>query len=106
MGKMINWELCKRLKFDHTNEWYMLKLESVFENKTHKILGDFEIQMDHSILARRPDLVFIRKDLFLRFCCSSGPQSKNERMQKDRQVFGYCQRAEKAMEHGNETNFS
>ena len=23
VGKLIHWELCKKLKFDHTNKWYM-----------------------------------------------------------------------------------
>ena len=34
-------ELCKRLKFDHTDKCYMHKPESVLENKRHKILLDF-----------------------------------------------------------------
>ena len=34
--------MCKRLKFDHTTKRY--KLESVFDNETHKIRRDFEIQ--------------------------------------------------------------
>ena len=34
---------------------------SVLENDTHKLLRDFEIQMDHLILARRPDLILIYK---------------------------------------------
>ena len=46
VGKVINWELCKRLKFDDSNEYYMHKPESTVENVTHKILEDFEIQMD------------------------------------------------------------
>ena len=40
----------------------MHKLESVIENETHKILWDFEIQMARSILAKRPDLVLIKKN--------------------------------------------
>ena len=39
----------------------MHKPESVLENETHKILWDFEIQTDHLIPARRPDLVLINK---------------------------------------------
>ena len=35
----------------------MPKPESVQENETHKILWDFEIQVDHFIPARQPDLV-------------------------------------------------
>ena len=40
----------------------MHKPESVLENEMHKILWDFEIQMDHLISARRPDLVLIKKN--------------------------------------------
>ena len=35
--------------------------ESILENETHKILWDFEIQTDHLISARRPDLVIVNK---------------------------------------------
>ena len=34
---------------------------SVPENDTHKLLWDFDIQMDHLISARRPDLIIINK---------------------------------------------
>ena len=50
---MINWELCEKLKFNHTSKGCMHKPESVFENETHKILGD------HLILARRSHHVMI-----------------------------------------------
>ena len=33
----------------------MYKLESALENEIHKILWDFEMQTDHSNLARRLD---------------------------------------------------
>ncbi len=33
----------------------------VLENDTHKLLSDFDIQTDHLILARRPDLIIINK---------------------------------------------
>ena len=49
---MIHWELCKKLKFDHTTKWYIHKLESVLENEKHKIWGDFEIQTDYLIPIR------------------------------------------------------
>ena len=39
----------------------MQKPESVQENETQKILRDFEIQMDHFIQFRKPDLVLINK---------------------------------------------
>ena len=33
---VIHLELCKKLKFDHTNKWNMHKPESVLENEMHK----------------------------------------------------------------------
>ena len=49
MGKVIYQELCKKLKFDYTNKWYMHNPESILENETHKVLWDFEIQTDLQI---------------------------------------------------------
>ena len=37
----------------------MHKPEAVLENKTYKVILDFEIQIDHPIEAKRPDLVLI-----------------------------------------------
>ena len=51
MEKVIHQELCKKLKVDHTKKWYM-HTETVLENETHKILGDFEIQTDYLISIR------------------------------------------------------
>ena len=57
---MIPWELCKKLKFHHINEWYMHKPKSIYEKETHSVLWDFEI-LDNSVQARRPDLVLNKK---------------------------------------------
>ena len=51
VGKVIHWEICKKIKFDHANKWYMHNLEPVLENDTHKLLWDFDIQTDHLISA-------------------------------------------------------
>ena len=61
VSKMIHWELCKKLKFDNTNKWYMHNPTSVLENDTHKLIWDFDIQTDHLISARRPNLILINK---------------------------------------------
>ena len=61
VGMVIHWKLCKKLKFDHMNKRYTHKPESVLENETHKILLDFEIQTDHLIPPRRPELVMVKK---------------------------------------------
>ena len=62
----------------------------VLENDTHKLLLDFDIQMDNVISAKRPDLIIVKKkkkkeNLQNRqLCCTGGPQNKTERMWKER----------------------
>ena len=53
--------MCKKFKFDHTNKWYMHNPAPVLENDSHKLLRDFDIQTDHLIPARGPDLIIINK---------------------------------------------
>ena len=45
VGEMIHWELCKKLKFDHTKKWFMHNPESVEENESLKLTWDFGIQI-------------------------------------------------------------
>ena len=56
-----HWEMFKKFKFDHTNKCYIHNPAPVLENDTHKILLDFDIQTDHLISARRPDLIISNK---------------------------------------------
>ena len=37
VGKVIHWEMCKKLKFDHTNKWYMHNSVPILKNDTHKL---------------------------------------------------------------------
>ena len=66
------------------------KLVPVLENDTHKLLWDFDIQTDHLISARRPDLIIIKKKKKeenlqnCRLCCPGWPQNETERMWKER----------------------
>ena len=55
---MIHGEMCKKFKFDHMN---MLNPAAVLENDTHKLLWNFDVQTDHLISDRRPDLIMINK---------------------------------------------
>ena len=97
VGKVIHWEMYKKLKFDHTNKRYMHNPASVLENDTRKLLWNFDIQTDHLISARRPDLIIIiinkkrkkkkketKENLQnCRFCCPGWPRNKTERMWKE-----------------------
>ena len=53
--------MCRKFQFDHANKWYMHNPVPVLENDSHKLLWDFNIQTDHLIPARRPDLIIINK---------------------------------------------
>ena len=59
VGKVVHREMWRKFQFDHTNKWYMHNPASVLENDSHKLLWDFNIQTDHLIPARRPDLIII-----------------------------------------------
>ena len=61
VGKVFQWEMCQKFKFDYTNKWYMHNTAPVLENDTNKFLWDFNIQTDHLIPARRPDLIILNK---------------------------------------------
>ena len=61
MGKVIHGEMCEKSKFNRTNKWCMQNPAPVLENDTHKLLRDINIDTDHLIPARRPDLIIIKK---------------------------------------------
>ena len=61
VGKVIHWEFCKKFEFGHTNKWYTHNPASVLENETHKLLWDFDIQTDHQISTRWPELIIVYK---------------------------------------------
>ena len=88
LGKLVHWELCKRLKFDNAIKWYMHKSEFVRENETHKTNWDFEIQTNHITSTRKPRVnQQEEKNLSSRrYCSDSGPWSENKRQQKDKQL--------------------
>ena len=61
VGEVIHWEICKKFKFVHANKLYIHNPAPVLENDTYKLLWDFDIQTDHLISDRRPDLIIINK---------------------------------------------
>ena len=61
VGNVTQWEMCKKFQLEHTNKWYIHNPAPVLENDSHKLLWDFNMQTDHLIPARRPDLIIIKK---------------------------------------------
>ena len=60
--------MCKKFKFDLINKWYLHNPAPVLENDTHKLIRDFDIQTNHRISARIPDLILINKRKKKRNC--------------------------------------
>ena len=61
VARIIHWELCGIYGLQRQNKWYEHKPEGVIEDEKIKILWDFNIQCDHQIHHRRPDIVVIEK---------------------------------------------
>ena len=59
VGKIFS----KELDFDHRDKRLVHRPESILENKTYEILWDLKMQIDPSILTRRPDLVGVNKKI-------------------------------------------
>ena len=62
IAKIIHLELCERYDLAQEVQWYNHQQESVIENESVRILWDFNIQTDHYIEHRRPDILVFEKD--------------------------------------------
>ena len=84
----------QEMKFDHTNKWYWHNPTPVQENDP--LVWDFNMQTDHLIPTRRPDLIIIKKEKKkeklqnCRLCCPDWLQNKTERMSKEGFVPQSC----------------
>ena len=59
--RIVHLELCQKFGLVGKVKWYNYKPASVLENDRVKILWDFNIQTDHVIQHRRPDIVVLYK---------------------------------------------
>ena len=62
VGCKIHRELCRKYNLEHANKWYEHQPQRMLENSRHKLLWDFNIQCDHEIEHRRPDLIIVDKE--------------------------------------------
>ena len=88
----------------------MHKPESVLENRTHKILWDFEMQTDHLNPDNRPDQVLVEKKkrkekmrtcYLVGFAIPVNQKSEINRKRIDRQMLGPYQRTKKYVNDGD-----
>ena len=74
LAKVIHWNLCKKYSVKVRSKWYDHVPEKVEETDHVKILWDFNIQTDHVIEHRQPDVVVLGKHekmrLSYRYSCA------------------------------------
>ena len=58
----VHWSLCEKYGIERAERWYKHRAEAVVETERVKILWDFNIQTDHVIQHRRPDIVVVEKE--------------------------------------------
>ena len=61
VARIVHWHLCKKYDLERTEKWYEHSPEGVIESDEVKLLWDVNIQCDHLIAARRPDIVVVIK---------------------------------------------
>ena len=61
MEKTVQWGICRKKGFNVPQKQYDHKPTPCTENKSLKILWDFNIQTDNTIGHRRPDIIIIDK---------------------------------------------
>ena len=61
VGKKVHWEVSKQCGFVVKEKWYEHEPNAVSENNDFHSLWDFEVQTDHEIEARRPDIIVTDK---------------------------------------------
>ena len=59
--KVVHWKLCENYYLEKKDKCYEHAPDSVSENDEVKLLWDVNIQCDHVIEARRPDIVVVNK---------------------------------------------
>ena len=57
VGKRMHWDVSKVYGFKVKDKWYEHEPEAVIVNDDYRVLWDFSIETDHTIEARRPDMI-------------------------------------------------
>ena len=60
--RIIHWALCRLYELDRADKWFEQQPSSVLETDRTKVLWNFNVQCDHIIEAKRPDIVVVEKE--------------------------------------------
>ena len=57
MGKIVHWDIYRKIGFNFPEKWYKHKPLSCTENESFKIVWNFNIQTDNIVEHKRLDMV-------------------------------------------------
>ena len=101
VARVVHWDLLGKCGFSRGDKWLEHVPETVLENHDYKLLWDYNIQTDHKISARRPDLVVIMQEQTCQVIDIAVPEDtavKPKEEEKARQIPGPSKRDSKNME--------
>ena len=62
IARLLDWTVCCKYDLSRSEKWYDHQPDGLVENERCKILWDMNIQCDHVIEARRPDIVVVDRE--------------------------------------------
>ena len=85
-------ELCQKFGLIGEVKWYYHKPAIVVENDRIKILSDFNIQADHVIQHRKPDIVVLYKnERKCHFIDIAVPGDKRTELKEQEKIYNYTE---------------
>ena len=66
VARIVHWKLCGKYNLKRSEKWYEHALQGAAENEEVRIQWDVMIQCDTKIKARKPDIVLMNKNEFIK----------------------------------------
>ena len=76
VGKVIHWEMCKKLKFEHMNKWYMNNPAFILQNGTQTPMEHWHTNGSLNLDQKTRPFSYRQKKEYLKncgLCCTSWP---------------------------------
>ena len=94
-------ELCQKFGLIDEVKWYYHKPARVVENDRIKILWDFNIQADHVIQHRKPDIVVLYKnERKCHFIDIAVPGDKRTELKEQEKIYNYTELRQEVKKSG------
>ena len=101
IARIVHLELCQKFGLIGEVKWYYHKPAIVVENDRIKILSDFNIQADHVIQHRKPDIVVLYKnERKCHFIDIAVPGDKRTELKEQEKIYNYTELRQEVKKSG------